>query len=342
MPRAPEASGIIALKLKRKLQFRGHVYHIKVRPQMLFTALNWLKINNPLYSDITINEEHGHQNVLTTEQSISDRACEMDSEINPESCEQTTADIDSTLNDDGMEIVAELDSERQNDVSNQDLANDIQDDDNEEIDDPLNEHRMPTNETCLQSVILSYQIPFDDTPEVSQGNGENRHPVSFMTDKLCEEMAFPVLLPRGKFGYHHERAIKLSPVKYFNARLLHHSGRFATNSEYLFFAQFIIEQKKVFDSINIAIKKIQSQPISASQLRSNEQSLQNLICQDQAYLFLRQIPGTPPYWQKFMYEVVAMVKQLGIPTWFMTLSCDDLKWSDLFEIIETKSLYEQP
>jgi hypothetical protein len=42
-------------------------------------------------------------------------------------------------------------------------------------------------------------------------------------------------------------------------------------------------------------------------------------------LFLRQIPGSPPYWQKFMYEVVAMIKQLGIPTWFMTLSCADLR-----------------
>ena len=51
------------------------------------------------------------------------------------------------------------------------------------------------------------------------------------------------------------------------------------------------------------------------------QTLQNLICQDQAYLFLRQIP------------VVAIVKQLGIPTWFMTLSCADLRWPELFQII---------
>ena len=28
-----------------------------------------------------------------------------------------------------------------------------------------------------------------------------------------------------------------------------------------------------------------------------------------------------------------MVKQLGIPTWFMTLSCADLRWPDLFQII---------
>ena len=34
-----------------------------------------------------------------------------------------------------------------------------------------------------------------------------------------------------------------------------------------------------------------------------------------------------------MYEVIAMVKQLGIPTWFMTLSCADLRWPELFLII---------
>ena len=34
-----------------------------------------------------------------------------------------------------------------------------------------------------------------------------------------------------------------------------------------------------------------------------------------------------------MYEVIAMVKQLGISTWFMTLSCAGLRWPELFLII---------
>ncbi len=67
-----------------------------------------------------------------------------------------------------------------------------------------------------------------------------------MTDKKCEQLAFPVLFPKGRFGYTEERKIKLSPVKYFNACLLHYSGRFATNSEYLFFAQFVLEQKHTY------------------------------------------------------------------------------------------------
>jgi hypothetical protein len=92
-------------------------------------------------------------------------------------------------------------------------------------------------------------------------------------------------------------------------------------------------KRKIFNSINTALKKIHGQSVTASQVKSKSQAFQNLLLQDQAYLFLRQIPGSNPYWQKFMYEVVAMIKQLGIPTWFMTLSCADLRWPELFQII---------
>ena len=52
-----------------------------------------------------------------------------------------------------------------------------------------------------------------------------------------------------------------------------------------FFAQFIIEQNKVSDSINIALKKVHGQSVTASQLRANPYTcrLVNLICKDQAY-----------------------------------------------------------
>ena len=54
LPRAPESSGMILLKLKRKLQFRGHVYYQAVCPEVLLYALNWLVANNELYKTITI------------------------------------------------------------------------------------------------------------------------------------------------------------------------------------------------------------------------------------------------------------------------------------------------
>ena len=236
LPRPPERSGIIMLKLKRKLEFKGHVYFQAVRPQFVLNALDWLKLHNPLYHDITVDISSIRTHLLNYQQ----------------------------LNNDD-------DFKNENDF----CATKKQDDDIEEQDDPLNEHRQAPNETCLQSVLPDYPITITgNSQNCSLGTevyniapGENKHPVSFMMDKKCEELAFPALFPKGRFGYTHEREIKLSPVKYFNARLLNYSGKFATNPEYLFFAQFITEQKKVSDSINIALKKIQGQHVTASEIK---------------------------------------------------------------------------
>ena len=71
-----------------------------------------------------------------------------------------------------------------------------------------------------------------------------------------------------------------------------------TLNTFFFFAQFIIEPKRVLDSINIALKKVHGQSVNASQSSANAYMLANLICEDQAYLFQRQILGTPPNWKK--------------------------------------------
>ena len=308
LPRPPDRSGIILLKLKRKLQFRGHVYFQAVRPQFVTRALNWLVENTPLYENIQIQCDNITSELTNLNNPVS---------ASEDTCDPEPSQLQTTVNEKQL------------------------DEDNEEQDDPLNDHRSAASETCLQSILPNYPVNLENSDcDSSTGRevfniapGEGKHPVSMMTDKLCEELSFPVLFPKGQFGYTTERDTKLSPIKYFNARLLHYSGKFATNPEYLFFAQFIMEQKKIFDSINIALKKVHGQSVTASQVKSNTPDFQNLLMQDQAYLFLRQIPGSPPYWQKFMYEVVAMVKQLGIPTWFMTLSCADLRWPELFQII---------
>ena len=125
-------------------------------------------------------------------------------------------------------------------------------DDDCEKEDPLNEHRAATCETCLQSIVPDYPIISDEEGrERSAGNeifsvtpGENKHPVSMMTDRHCEELAFPVLFPKGRFRYKMKRKEKLTLVRYFNARLLHYSGRFAMNPKYLFFHNLSLNKRK--------------------------------------------------------------------------------------------------
>ena len=216
LPRPPEMSGIIMLKLKRKLEFRGHVYFQAVRPQLVENALN--------------------RNIITDMSNI----------------------------DENFKTLKQDDTSTDSNTSATLPPNDLDKYEIEVSDDPLNTHRQPTNETFLQSVLPDYPVTLQQSGSLGSkiyniAPAENRHPASIITDKKCEQLAFPLLFPKGRFGYNDERKIKLSPVKYFNirkniflyflklsagkgfwtkyfnARLLHYSGKFATNSEYLSF-----------------------------------------------------------------------------------------------------------
>ena len=48
---------------------------------------------------------------------------------------------------------------------------------------------------------------------------------------------------------------------------------------------------------------------------------------------MSRIKGIPAYWKKILFEVCGMVKQVGLPTFFMALSCADLQWDKLVFII---------
>ena len=44
---------------------------------------------------------------------------------------------------------------------------------------------------------------------------------------------------------------------------------------------------------------------------------------------MKNIRGSPPLYQHTFYEMLAMIRQLGTPTWFFTLSAADMKWPDI-------------
>ena len=58
LPRPADSNGKIVVKLKRKNEFRGHVLFESVRPRIIKSFLNYLKLNNYLYRDIEIAMEN--------------------------------------------------------------------------------------------------------------------------------------------------------------------------------------------------------------------------------------------------------------------------------------------
>ena len=48
------SNGLIVLKMKRDLKYKGHAYFEPVRPYIVYQALTYLKSYNKFYDDISI------------------------------------------------------------------------------------------------------------------------------------------------------------------------------------------------------------------------------------------------------------------------------------------------
>ena len=93
------------------------------------------------------------------------------------------------------------------------------------------------------------------------------------------------------------------------------------------------QQLKLQVQNNIAIKKGCCGNLTAGILSQNfSETVKSFIANYKRYHFMATIKGTPAYWKHFLLEVVAMVKELGLTTFFVT-SCADLHLNELISII---------
>ena len=86
------------------------------------------------------------------------------------------------------------------------------------------------------------------------------------------------------------------------------------------------------DGNNFVWRQKPSRQFTAAQAR-DQTVLSQYVRKDRAYSFMKNIRGSPPYYQRTFYDFLAMTRQLGTPTWFFTLSAADLKWPDMIQTI---------
>lgn len=182
----------------------------------------------------------------------------------------------------------------------------------------------------FDSCIQPKDITTDKNVTLNIAPGENKRPKSFYEDEKSEELSFPHLFPSGKFGYSMQRQKNLSLKKYFQARVLNSDMRFASNIEYIFYAQYRCEVKEIQDCLSIALRKGRNQEITAGDIRKN---LAQFIRNDLGIQFLQKVRGSPAYFQRLFYDLLGMIRHLGPATWFITLSAADLKWPDTVKLI---------
>ena len=63
LPRTAESYGLVIVKLKKKLEYKGHVLFEPVQARFIVDLLSYLKRVNYLYKDITIVPENIPENL---------------------------------------------------------------------------------------------------------------------------------------------------------------------------------------------------------------------------------------------------------------------------------------
>ena len=81
--------------------------------------------------------------------------------------------------------------------------------------------------------------------------------------------------------------------------------------------------------INFAMHKIKQGTRTAGTAKSNfKGAVERFVSSDNAFSFMSSVKTTLAYRKQFLYDVLATVKQLRIPTYFLTFSCADLRWEE--------------
>ena len=66
----------------------------------------------------------------------------------------------------------------------------------------------------------------------------------------------------------------------------------------------------------------------------NDESLEKKVEDDEAFKFLKKVRSSPAFWQQKQRELMSMIRQLGCPTFFLTLSAAETKWTELLRILK--------
>ncbi|XP_064617311.1 uncharacterized protein LOC135481415 [Liolophura sinensis] len=304
LPRPESDDQLIRVKLKRKLSYKGHYRYQFVNTARIERALEYLKENNPHYQDVNFN------NNWVNNLSSAGNDKESDNDSLPDLCDHEQAGS--------------------NEGKKADLGNDA-----EYLHSSHTGDQGLMIDSCLQPVDIGQEIldQFADNV-LCLAPSEGNDPIRLLMNEENEAKAFPVLFPKGSPTYHDEREKKITISRYLNTRLMHADCRFAKSTEYIFYAQYLSEVQQVLSTVSIALRK-SHQPDTEQTINklTDYDSLREILKTDSGFKFLKPIRGTPVYWQSAQKDLFAMLRQLGIPTWFCSFSAADMRWPEFIQAL---------
>ena len=96
-----------------------------------------------------------------------------------------------------------------------------------------------------------------------------------------------------------------------------------------------LEDYHLNNAVNVCLRKGKGaigKSITVSDVL-NEDNLQGIIDRNEGFQFMKKFRPTPAFWEQKKKELMAMVRQFGCPTFFLTLSTAETQWPELLNIL---------
>ncbi|XP_037820089.1 uncharacterized protein LOC119609402 [Lucilia sericata] len=178
-----------------------------------------------------------------------------------------------------------------------------------------------------QETLLD-NVPVENVPlqRLVMAPGEGQRPLDMVIDEDSEELSFVTIYGGRK------RTCSESYSKIVRSELRRYDRR-ACRIDKLLYSYKKLELLSIKSAMSIALRKhVRSNNVTAGNAL-NETFMNSLIQHDDGYRILKGVRSSPAHWEAEKKKAVAMIRQFGLPTFFITLSAAETKWTELLVIL---------
>ena len=154
--------------------------------------------------------------------------------------------------------------------------------------------------------------------------GQNKTPVPWHTEPDLEELSFPKIY----CGYPVTTTNKISYAERVKSESRRSDRRSCVSTKILYMAKKKLELSCI-SNINTCLRKNKRKNVLTARQVLDERFLNSLVEVNDGFNVLKKVRNSPAYWDMKTKELMAMLRQLGKPTFFLTLSAAEHSWPEL-------------
>ena len=263
---------------------------------------------------------------------------EINNDIDSEIYQPDKADINDEIDLDEVDMF--MDNFENDDA---DLHKNQDDVNFQQLKDELHEAQDDSEDNEIENVAKASNDHFSNIisrlEKISVAPGEKGKFENWGDDVFLEEKCFPELFPFGVGGYLSmtigDDEQKMGFAQYIKHRVLSADSKYRRNSAYIFFLLLVKELIQLKRCKQTYLRQATKIPNLTKESMINVKK-EDLARYNRSFQVFKTMRGTSMYYEEAKKNVMAVLRQNGSPSLFLTLSCAEYSWEGLLrEILET-------